>query len=399
MSAKINKLTPEQAATMPAFRDEWLRIGLSTERADRPRAEAGVRLAYEAAGLPPPKLVLWLDSPHAGAIGAALLSGTAKAGRSVRAQVRDQVRDQVWDQVGDQVRDQVGAQVGDQVWDQVWAQVGAQVGDQVWDQVWDQVGDQVRDQVWAQVRDQVGDQVRDQVWDQVRDQVSRAAYGQHDANWLAFYDFFRSVGLEAPARLRGQMEVARSAGWWWPFEGAVILTERPTEIHRNTDGRLHNEDGPALLYPDGWGIWALNGLRVDRQIIETPETLTAAQVRDERNAEVRRHMLGRYAGLRGSAAAGQWLSDMGLQPVSSCDITAKMQPSGLSIWRLTNGDAPVLCKLYRAEMGDDEPLVLLTVICTSTAKLTFLRVPPTIKSAEAARNWTFDEILTDAVET
>jgi len=377
MAAKITKLTPAQLARIPEVRDQWLATGLSTERADRPRAEAGVRLAYEAAGLEPPKIIVWLDSPMAGTIGAALLSGTKAAG----AQVRAQVGAQVWAQVRDQVRDQVGAQVWAQVGDQVWDQVGAQVGAQVRGQVWGQVGGQVRDQVGAQ--------------------VYRAVWGQHDVGWLSFYAYFAEVcGLDAAKRLRGLSEVAAASGWWWPFSGVVILTERPTVLARDMENRLHSDTGPALLYPDGFGIWAIHGLRVDRRIIEAPETLTAAEVRDEPNAETRRHMLDRYAGLRGSAAAGRWLADMGRKPISQVDITAKMQPSGLSIWRMSHGDEPVMCKLYRAEMPDDEPLVLLWVVCTSTAKEVFLRVPPHMKDAAGARDWTFDGAeLAEAVET
>ena len=371
--AKITKLTPAQVARIPEVRDHWLSVGLSTERADRPRAEAGVRLAYEAAGLAPPKIIIWLDSPMAGAMGAALLTGTKVAGAQVRAQV------------GGQVGDQVGAQVGDQVWNQIRAQVENQVGDQVWDQV--------RAQVWAQVGAQVGAQVWAQVY--------RAVWGQHDAGWLSFYAYFADVlGLASAQRLRGLNEVAQAAGWWWPFSGAAILTERPTVIHRDTEGRLHSDTGPALIYPDGWGIWAVHGLRVGRRIVEAPETLTAHEVRDEQNAEIRRHMLDRYAGLRGSAAAGRWLADMGLKPISQVDITAKMQPSGLSIWRMAHGDEPVMCKLYRAELPDDESLVLLWVVCTSTAKEVFLRVPPNMTEAAEARDWTFGgAALAEAVET
>jgi hypothetical protein len=113
----------------------------------------------------------------------------------------------------------------------------------------------------------------------------------------------------------------------------------------------------------------------------------------------RRHMLDRFGGLRGSAAAGAWLKAGGLEPISEEDITHKMQPSGLSIWRLSNGAAPVKCKLYRAELPDDEPLVLLWVICTSTAKEVFLRVPPHITDAREARDWTFNVSLAEAVET
>ena len=376
--AKIGKLTEAQQAKFADYREKWLRIGLSTERADRPRAEAGVKLAYELAGLKPPQIIIWLDSPTAGAMGAALLSGTLK----VRAQVWDQVRAQVRAQVWDQVR----AQVGDQVRAQVWAQVRAQV--------WDQV----RAQVWAQVRDQVWAQVGDQVWAQ----VYRAVYGQYEAGWLSWLAFFREqCRPDLAAKAKGLDEVARSCGWWWPFENAVILTERPLEIHRDDQNRLHNESGAALLYPDGTDVWSIHGLRVPQQVIEKPATLTFEQVRDEPNAEIRRHMLDRFGGLRGDEAQAAWITAGGLNPVSEEDITDKMQPSGLSIWKLSHGNKPVTCRLYRADIRDDEPLAVLIVVCTSTAKEVSLRVPPHFKNAKAARNWTFgdDVSLEKALET
>ena len=120
----INRLTPEQEALIPIKREEWLKVGLSTQPADREKAEHGVKLAYEAAGLTPPEQMIWVDSPLAGCYAATMLT---------------RVRDQVGAQVGAQVRDQVWGQVGAQVWDQVWDQVRAQVWGQVWDQVWDQV--------------------------------------------------------------------------------------------------------------------------------------------------------------------------------------------------------------------------------------------------------------------
>ena len=94
----ITALTLEQEALIPIKREEWLKVGLSTQPADRDKAEQGVRLAYEAAGLNPPEQMIWVDSPLAGCYAASLL-----------AKVRDQVRDQVWDQVRDQVRAQVRA--------------------------------------------------------------------------------------------------------------------------------------------------------------------------------------------------------------------------------------------------------------------------------------------------
>lgn len=95
----LKKLTDAQAARLPAIRDYWLAVGLSTERAQRSEAEAGVRLAYQRVGLEGPAIFVWLDSPMAGALASACLLALS----SPRA------------------KGTVGAQV--------WAQVGARVGD------------------------------------------------------------------------------------------------------------------------------------------------------------------------------------------------------------------------------------------------------------------------------
>jgi hypothetical protein len=176
----------------------------------------------------------------------------------------------------------------------VGAQVGAQVRAQVRAQVDDQVGAQVGAQVRAQVGAQVGAQVRDQVLAQVRDLYWRAIWGQHEAGWLSWVDTFRRFGLKACKPADGLVKVGKSAGWWWPLQGAVVLTERPSQLHRDEEGRLHCEDGAAVLYPDGWGVWAIHGVRVTQQIVERPETLTVKEIREESNAEVRRVMIERF---------------------------------------------------------------------------------------------------------
>jgi hypothetical protein len=359
MAKRIEKLSKEAVALIPVVRDEWLAAGLSTAPTDRAAALRGVHAAYEDAGLPHPILVIWLRSPFAGAIGSAMLSQSRdQVGAQVRAQVWAQVRAQVGDQVWAQVRAQVGDQVRAQVGDQVWAQVGAQVRDQVRDQVWAQVGAQVRDQVRAQV----GDQVRDQVGDQ----VGTAVWGQHDAGWLAFYDFFgRAYKLKGTKRLEGLNEVARSAGWWWPFRNAVILTERPISLARDDEGRLHSESGAALLYSDGWGIWSVHGVRVSQQTVDAPETLTVAQILGEENAEVRRVMMERFG-------ADRLMREANAEVVSQDDYG----------------------KLWRLPVEGDEPLVMVEVVNSTPEpsgefKDYWLRVPPDVESAHGAVAWSF----------
>ena len=63
----IKKLTPEQEAKIPEFREEFRKIGLSTEPCDRPKAEHFIRESYKYLKMKQPDQIFWFDSPKAGA--------------------------------------------------------------------------------------------------------------------------------------------------------------------------------------------------------------------------------------------------------------------------------------------------------------------------------------------
>jgi hypothetical protein len=325
--ARIFDLTRKQIAGMAVSRDEWLQAGLAVRKADRPRAEAGVRQAYRAAGLAPPKFTIWLQSPMAGAIGSALLAGAEPEGRFHWVELCDEfgnryfrrVWDDVWAQLGRQLEREFGLEsqdgvceatwyeevnpaglalreriwdgpisrafkdiapwVAEDICDDVWFEVGRPVGERVWDEV----GAQARAAAWVDVvnrvtaggerypwndprqkiRRKVDRVLWDQVWIEVWSELRRALYGQHDVATLAYLSFFSdNCDPAIGAELCGLNEIGRSCGWWWPFENVAVLTERPVEVHLDDEGRLHNQDAAALVYPDGWEIWAVHGGRL-----------------------------------------------------------------------------------------------------------------------------------------
>ena len=135
-------------------------------------------------------------------------------------------------------------------------------------------------------------QVRAQVGDQVWDQVYNCGYGLHDASWLGFYSYFLDVlNLECCAKLTPFMNICKNSGWWWPFNGLVIFTEKPVEINM-TNGRLHKDGGPALRYKDGFSLFRLNGINVSKEIVETPkEKFTKEMIVNEKNADIRREII------------------------------------------------------------------------------------------------------------
>lgn len=59
----LEKLTPEQEALIPVYRDKWKAIALSTEPINRQKATEAVKAAYAALGYEEPEILV-CDSPY-----------------------------------------------------------------------------------------------------------------------------------------------------------------------------------------------------------------------------------------------------------------------------------------------------------------------------------------------
>ena len=336
---KLTKLTPSQTKHLAASYEEWLSVGRCTEPADRPAMETAVRAMYAEIGQPPPAVV-WLDSPLAGVCGSWFLSNLLKTLRNDANQLGDQLRDQLRDQLGGQLRGQLGdqlrGQLGDQLWDQLWGQLGGQLGDQL------------------------------------RDQLAQCWWAQHEAAWIAFYlwpetNLAVNYKEQVSRRLALWETTARSSSWWWPMIGLVVLTERPSNVSVDGEGRLHDERGPALGYRDGWGVWSIHGVRVTPKIVEHPESLTVQEIRDEPNVEVRRVMLERFG-------ADRFMAESNAELIGEDDWG--------KLWRIP--DAP--------DEPDGKPLVLVEMLNSTpepdgSVRTYYERAHPDVQTPLAALAW------------
>ena len=111
---------------------------------------------------------------------------------------------------------------------------------------------------------------------QVGDQVRAQVYGNHDANWLGFYEYMQSEIMVSIPQIQGLIDLAKCCGWWAPYEGMVILQDRPSSIKFDDQNRLHCEDGPSILYRDGLSVHSWHGVRIPSEWIESPPTADVA---------------------------------------------------------------------------------------------------------------------------
>lgn len=296
---RITKLTPAQSRRFSEWINKWVAVGLSCDPANFDDAERGVRGCYRAAKLPEPKVVLRLSSPFAAVVGGPLAT-----------MMMNGVYSQVYSQVDSQVRSQVGSQVD--------SQVGS---------------------AWTLYRG-----------------------GNLWAHWHAYVSFFRDVcAWDNPCLIDFSHEElhALSAGWCWYGTHVASISDRPSELHRDADGRLHNERGPAMLWRDGWALWRLDGIAVDEQIIMRPETQSLTQINNEKNADVRSIRIARFGWPR-------YLNESGAKPIheSSNDVTGCPEA------------------LFQSPSGEKR----LVVVCP-TGRTFAMGVSPEVQTCEQAQRW------------
>ena len=136
---------------------------------------------------------------------------------------------------------------------------------------------------------------------------------------------------------------ANTAGRWWPHRQFVIVSDRPTSVHREQvapsgwdSHQLHNEDGPAVEFADGWAIHAWHGLRVPAWVIETP---TPERIAAEPNAEIRRAAIESYGWDRFIDDAGLALVDSDPDPLigSLYDVPDEIYGEPVRVLLVENG--------------------------------------------------------------
>ena len=62
----IEKLTPEQQALIPVYREKWRRIAFSIEAIDKQKEAEAIKAAYQLIGEAEPEII-YFDSPYAAA--------------------------------------------------------------------------------------------------------------------------------------------------------------------------------------------------------------------------------------------------------------------------------------------------------------------------------------------
>jgi hypothetical protein len=283
-------------ASLEEHLQRWTALRTTCAPADRDVAEEGIRLAYQAAGLPRPARVIWCGGPIE--IAQQLAAATA--------------------------RDHIGSNVKAQVFDAPQQQVGM-FAEIFWKEIIVAASDLSNKRAvintarnsLARAR-QTGREITGAVRDGTQDTFTRLSIRTRHVleRWrglprmlplrnfadiaidpdklasLGVYEYLRDIGWrEQTEPLLGLSAIAKSASWVVPHEHVCWIAERPDTLVTDARGQLHCAGGPALRYRDGWSVHAWKGVHVPEWMITHPEWITPCKISDTFEPVLRNTMI------------------------------------------------------------------------------------------------------------
>jgi hypothetical protein len=178
----------------------------------------------------------------------------------------------------------------------------------------------------------------------------------------AMYDFGQRIGLDIDKeKLKLFSDWVRCCPFVLFNEDLVYVSRKPKTLAFNDNQQLHLDNGKSCEFLDGWGIYTIDGVSVDEQIVMAPETQTLEQCRKETNEEIKRIRIGRYGWTK-------FLDGIGAKAIDE----------------RTNDIEGTKEFLLEAKK---ENMKALLCICPSTAKEFVLEVPPATKTCKEAQSW------------
>ena len=417
--AAVVELDPDAVAM---FADRWVARIRSTEPADRAAAEAAIVRLFVATGAPPVPFV-WVRSPleaqlaiealgrHAGS----LATGPASAPRTLLEHPRPAGVDAAtFTALMARLAEDISGprrsfgEVEPEPWLAGAAATttgarGAAESAGAWDSP-DRTAELV-----ALLAPRVVPRVADDV-QAVADALEIDVGGQTIPTWpgdpgetlrLAAAQYIADQGGQPLSSVdRARSRLMESTGGWWTTSQAMILAERPIEVHRDAAGRLHALEEPAALYADGWGIFAVAGEVVPRAVIERPSEADPSPIQlappGRRERLVQLAGSDRYAAWVSTSAArvsAEPQREIARVALVRFGIERFVREAGRVIDTDLDRDRQVR-RLWHAGRESDPPVVMVEVVNSTpepdgTRQHHFLRVPPTMTTCGEAVAWTF----------
>ncbi|AVH72778.1 hypothetical protein NLP_4346 [Nostoc sp. 'Lobaria pulmonaria (5183) cyanobiont'] len=389
----IEKLTPEQEALIPVYREKWRAIALSTERIDREKAAESVKVVYAAFGVEVPEIV-FCDSPYAAfseifldkfdqliqKLEFPIISRLNKSSVS-RIRKQEKVFQPLPELLGKQIdffHEVMNSPIFQTIdtkilynclyleldsngWDYGHGLFYTHLQPELITKIYEklhQPGTKLHNRIgkrlWFFLRKSLGSHIGNVYW--------KSWQPDKNATVASVYDFyFKVLNFDYDVKkFQHFQSLIIECGWIFGFEKVAIICDRPLHLRFDNQNRLHAEGEPAIEFTDGYSLYSSHGVTLPEKYGKIhPQQWQSQWLLTEENAELRRVLI---------------------QGIGYARICQELQAIELDNWQ-----EYTLLKIDNNV--DIEPIYLLKMTCPSTSFIHALRVPPSMNSAREAIRW------------
>jgi len=364
----ITKLTKKQELKIPEYFEKWNKIAFDNKAIDRKKAKMLLKKYLGFIDIKP-EIFLFLDSPM-----------TCELAINILKNIGDS---QLYSQLCSQLHSQLDSQLCSQLCSQLYSQLDSQLCSQLHSQLHLQLHLQLCSQLHSQLHLQLCSQLHSQLHLQL-DLKKKEYYslewfyqsGNICSGYCCFYDYLGSelISLDKKTNVVFDIfkNITKELHFFFVFEKIVFISEKPKYIKYNSNNQLHCESGPSVEYGDGYSMYNLNGVLVNRNIVETSfDRLDARLLLSERNAEVRREIVRKIGIERICKDLGAQVIEKGTDQIG--------QP----------------CELLKLDIGDGNKRPYLKMINPSIGTYHIEGVPPGCDTIEKAFNSRKPKVIRD----
>lgn len=325
---------------IPAYREKWKIIALSTEKIDRDKAAKAIKQAYEIIDEKEPK-ILFFRSPTE------ILEELQKWKNEkvvfkpinkfwkLFINLHDKIITKLEDEFGEYIDDEIYLELSEPInlcCEEIWGGISSTFGKDLFSLYYD-----------------LGNDCK------LNDETIHAS----------FFDYYLNVLNISISKINKlQWEIYQSlilnCGWIIFGKNVCLVSEHPIKLFFDNENLLHADAKPAIEYADGIKVYAYHGMIIPEKYGKHhPQQWQPSWLLQEQNAELRKILI---------------------QEIGYSRIVEELQAIEL--------DSYEEYTLLKINLDIDiEPIYLLKMICPSTGNIHVLRVPPEMKTAREAITW------------
>src|SRR3990167_6189647 len=277
----IEKLTEEQERNLINFRDECLKIGLSTEPIKRNITDHKKLLDFiykNYLGLPAPA-IWYVDSPLMfNLVMNILYELSTRFKDNLQSNLQDNIQGNLWSNLQSNLwsnlKDNLQSDLKENLWNNLRGNIQDNLQSDLWSNLqsnlWSNLQDNIQSNLqgnirsnlqsnlWSNLRSNLRSNLQSNLQDNLQDNIQsnlksnlkklkrfeNVYWGNVDVFWQAYYLFPMSIGIKYKdfeiMTLNNFFELSKKIGFIWYFKGICFISDRPIHIHRKGI-QLHHE--------------------------------------------------------------------------------------------------------------------------------------------------------------